>query len=207
MQSELFQNADSAPQVIVAPKDDGLVTLYPHLLSGEEADHYLRDLSQSIAWQQRSITVYGKQHLQPRLVAWYGDAGVRYSYSGDTLVATGWTDTLLFIRERCQAISGVRFNSVLMNLYRDGQDAMGWHADNEPELGPEPVIASVSLGFARRFDLRHKTSRETRHVVLPHGSLLIMAGKTQQYWAHQIARSKKIHEPRINLTFRWINNN
>jgi alkylated DNA repair dioxygenase AlkB len=202
----LFPERDAEPQVILTPaKHDGAsVVLYPHFASTTEAEKWMTALTTELDWAQRSITIFGKRHLQPRLVAWHGDAGVRYRYSGQTLSAEGWSDALRIIRERCETETGHRFNSVLCNLYRDGNDAMGWHADNEPELGSHPVIASVSLGCARRFDLRHKKSGETHRIPLPAGSLLVMAGSTQQHWVHQVPRTKKVGEARINLTFRHI---
>lgn len=204
MQTPLFDNGFEAPQQLIEPNDGGDVRLYPHIIDQGSADHFLAELTDTIKWEQRAITVYGKRHLQPRLIAWHGDPGIRYRYSGDTLIAEQWTPALLALRALCERECGVRFNSVLLNRYRDGQDAMGWHADNEIELGDKPVIASISLGEMRRFDLRHRKSREKRSARLPHGSLLVMAGETQVYWEHQIARSRKVMDERINLTFRHI---
>lgn len=204
MQTDLFKDPAALPSVIIGPEDDGDVVLYPSLIGAEDADRYFTQLHRDIAWEKREIKVFGKRHWQPRLVAWYGDEGVSYRYSGDTLYATPWIPPLQVLRQRCEAAAGTSFNSVLLNLYRDGQDAMGWHADNESELGNAPIIASVSLGCARRFDFRKRSTGEARKVILPHGSLIIMSGRTQQNWVHQIPRSKKISDPRINLTFRRI---
>lgn len=198
---------DTAPtwQILTPEADSGAaVTLYPDFIADDLAGRWMATLTEQIAWQQRTITLFGKTHLQPRLVAWYGDPGIRYRYSGQTMEPEPWLPLLTTIRERCIERVGTAFNSVLCNLYRDGQDAMGWHADNEPELGPTPVIASISLGCVRRFDLRHRQSRVTHQLLLPSGSLLVMAGTTQQHWVHQIARTRKIDSPRINLTFRQI---
>lgn len=204
MQHPLFATTTPDSQRILGPEDDGDVVLHTDVMSPEESWTLFEALTQHIAWQQRRIKVYGKWHVQPRLVAWYGDPGVSYSYSGDVLTAEPWIEPLLALKALCERVATTRFNSVLLNRYRDGEDAMGWHADNEPELGEQPVIASVSLGCERRFDLRHRARGLNRQVVLPHGSVLIMAGTTQQHWVHQIARSKKITTPRINLTYRWI---
>ena len=180
------------------------VTLYHEVLSDEESSAYFLALKSGIHWQQRSIRLFGKQVMQPRLIAWHGDPEAIYRYSGDTWYPEPWIPTLQALRQRCEDISKTTFNSVLLNLYRDGNDAMGWHADDEPELGHEPVIASLNLGCSRRFDLRHRHSGETHKVWLPAGSLLVMAGATQQHWRHQLPRSKKITQPRLNLTFRRI---
>lgn len=202
----LFPEHRGQPHTILCPDahDGASVVLYPDFVDSAQGAQWFDALSQELDWAQRSITLFGKRHLQPRLVAWHGDPGVCYRYSGQTLTAAGWTHTLEAIRLRCESLLGARFNSVLCNLYRDGNDAMGWHADNESELGDNPVIASVSLGCPRRFDLRHRDSGETHRVPLPTGSLLVMAGTTQKHWVHQIPRSKKIDAPRINLTFRYI---
>ena len=206
MQSSLFDSPAERSHCVITPNEDGDVRLYPALIDANDASALFDTLNHEIAWEQREIQVYGKRYMQPRLLAWYGDQGVRYRYSGDTLIAKPWTQTLKHLQALCETLTQSRFNSVLLNLYRDGQDAMGWHADNEPELGVEPVIASVSLGCQRRFDLKHRVSGQRRDVLLPHGSLLVMAGCTQQHWVHQIARSAKVQSPRINLTFRWISN-
>lgn len=203
-QAELFTTPDHGPTNIIEPEAGGSVSLYPSAMARDEADRLYEVLLDTIPWQARDIQVFGKRHRQPRLIAWHGDEGIRYRYSGDTLEASPWTEPLQELRQRCETISGSRFNSVLLNLYRDGNDCMGWHADDEPELGHEPVIASLTLGCPRRFDLRHRMTKASRQIVLPHGSVLIMAGKTQQHWLHRIARSKKITAPRINLTFRLI---
>ena len=174
------------------------------LLSIEDAD--LRELIERTSWQSESITVWGKKHLQPRLTAWYGDAGKSYSYSGIDLDPLPWTKTLLQIREVVQKLAHERFNSVLLNYYRDHRDGMGFHSDDEPDLGPTPVIASLSLGATRTFILKHKFRRELKPVrlELPSGSLLLMKGQTQTFWKHGIDKLTKPCGPRVNLTFRRI---
>ena len=204
MQPDLFNNAESEQVTVIEPENDGNVLLANNVFDAVDADRYYSDLFENIAWEEREIVLFGKRHKQPRLVAWYGDPGITYRYSGDSLTALPWTKTLLAIRDAAAAFSESSFNSVLLNLYRNGDDAMGWHADNEPELGSEPVIASVSFGTTRRFDLKHRSTGEKRQVALEHGSVLLMAGKTQQHWVHQIARTKKVSTPRINLTFRLV---
>ncbi len=204
MQSDLFNSAESEQVTVIEPENDGNVLLANNFFDAIDADRYYKDLLENIAWEEREIVLFGKRHKQPRLVAWYGDPGITYRYSGDSLTALPWTETLLAIRDAAAAFSKSNFNSVLLNLYRNGDDAMGWHADNEPELGSEPVIASVSFGTTRRFDLKHRSTGEKRQVALEHGSVLLMAGKTQRHWVHQIARTKKVSTPRINLTFRQV---
>lgn len=183
---------------------DGSALLYNNVFNDVSADDAYAALLDEVPWESRTITVFGKSHVEPRLTAWFGDEGASYSYSGIVLSPRAWTPTLLHLRTLCEELAGTPFNSVLLNLYRDGCDKMGWHADNERELGPEPVIASLSLGATRRFRFRH---RATKHVVtceLPHGSLLVMRGLTQTFWVHEVPRQKRITEPRINLTFRYI---
>ncbi|HWQ32182.1 MAG TPA: alpha-ketoglutarate-dependent dioxygenase AlkB [Blastocatellia bacterium] len=185
---------------------DAEIFLDQAFFSAEESDRLFRQLSEQIAWRQEKIRLYGKEFNQPRLTAWYGDAGASYTYSNLTLQPLAWIAPLTEIRERCGEAAGVNFNSVLLNLYRDGQDSMGWHQDNEPELGVNPVIASVSLGATRQFQFRHKKRKDLSLISLEltHGSLLLMKGTTQHYWRHQVPKSSKVTEARINLTFRVI---
>jgi len=184
---------------------DAEVYFYAEFFTPAESDALFADLSASIAWEQRAITIMGKQIMQPRLIAWYGDEGTTYRYSGLTVHPNPWTPTLLTIRQRLQTVSSASFNSVLLNLYRDGNDSVGWHSDDEPELGTNPVIASLTLGAARAFQFRHRTNRDLRvNLELTHGSLLIMAGATQHHWHHQVPKTRKPLPPRINLTFRVI---
>ena len=201
---DLFDNllSESEPDVEELLAGISSAVLHRKAFTGEESARLFRVLLEDVHWQQREITVYGKTHLQPRLVAWFGDPGTSYAYAGLTLHSTPWIDPLLQIKAVCEAIAGTTFNSVLLNLYRNGDDTVGWHSDDEPQLGPNPTIASVSLGAARRFDLRHKATKETVKVLLPPGSVLVMSGRTQSEWCHQVPRTRKVSEPRINLTFR-----
>jgi alkylated DNA repair dioxygenase AlkB len=196
---------DEAAREAFALPDADLV-LYPQFFSQVESDALFAELRHVTPWGQGHITLYGQRYAEPRLTAWYGDAGKRYSYSGLTLEPLPWTPLLLNLKARVDAAAQTEFNSVLLNLYRNGRDSNGWHQDNEPELGHNPVIASVSLGEVRRFQLRHKFKKELSKVELdlPHGSLLVMAGPTQHYWQHQIPKTAKPVAERINLTFRVI---
>lgn len=163
-------------------------------------------LREEIQWTQETITLWGKAHLQPRLSAWYGDAGASYAYSGVVLQPHPWTDTLLLIKKDIEDTTGHHFNRVLLNLYRDEHDSVGWHSDAEPELGEMPVIASLSLGETRTFRLRHKTRKDQKPVAieLTDGSLLLMAGQAQRFWQHAVNKERARCGPRINLTFRTI---
>ncbi|PIQ22289.1 MAG: alpha-ketoglutarate-dependent dioxygenase AlkB [Cytophagales bacterium CG18_big_fil_WC_8_21_14_2_50_42_9] len=150
--------------------------------------------------------MFGKQIWLPRLTAWYGDPGKTYQYSGIQNEPLPWIPALLEIKQAVETLAGVPFNSVLLNYYRHGQDSMGWHADDEPKLGTNPVIASVSFGQTRRFNFRHRTIKALpkKSVLLTHGSLLLMQGSTQHFWQHQLPKTKAISAPRLNLTFRII---
>ncbi|CEG61373.1 alpha-ketoglutarate-dependent dioxygenase AlkB family protein [Legionella micdadei] len=176
----------------------------PHFFSKNEADFYFQTLLQRISWQEETIAILGKRVSVPRLISWYGDEEAIYHYSGVRHEPQKWTDHLLEIKTVLQERLGIQFNSVLANLYRNGQDSMGWHADNEPELGENPAIASVSLGAVRQFCLRHKKQKTVLQISLGHGSVLVMQGETQHYWKHALPKMKGIDEPRINLTFRRI---
>lgn len=197
----LFGREDQVREVLPF---DGSAVLHPAVLGEDDAGGVFSLLMQEVAWESRTITVFGKRHLEPRLSAWYGDDGARYSYSGIDLEPSAWTPTLARLRALCEQVSGARYNSVLCNLYRDGNDKMGWHSDDEPVLGSEPTIASLSLGATRRFRLRHRGTREVVECGLETGSLLVMSGLSQKCWMHEVPRQKKIVEPRINLTFRHI---
>lgn len=157
-----------------------------------------------LPWRQNQLRMFGRMIPEPRLVAWLGDPGTSYSYSGIHLDPSPWTPEVTSLRQICTDLAGVEFNSVLINLYRDGNDSVDWHADDEPELGPEPVIASLSLGATRRFDLRHRASGETIRIDLPPGSVITMSGRCQAEWLHRVAKTKRPVGPRINLTFRTI---
>ena len=176
---------------------------WPHWLPADAAWEAYARLRDEIAWEHGEVKLFGKTYKEPRLSAWYGDQQAVYTYSGKTLAPKPWTPLLLELKDKLEAQTGTAFNSVLLNLYRDGLDSMGAHSDNEPELGPEPAIASLSLGAVRRFVLRHKREHTRRHeLLLAHGSLLLMSGPTQQHWKHSLPKTKGVDQPRINLTFR-----
>jgi alkylated DNA repair dioxygenase AlkB len=166
----------------------------------------LRRLIAEVAWRQEEIILWGRKIHQPRLTAWYGDPGQTYAYSGIQLDPLPWTPTLLDIKTRVEEASRSRFNSVLLNYYRDERDGIGFHSDDEPELGKCPVIASLSLGEERTFILKHKASKSARpvHIQLASGSLLLMRGDTQHCWRHGILKETRRCGPRVNLTFRTI---
>ncbi len=186
---------------------DGDVWLIDGFITRARADGALATLISDVDWEQHRIRIHGREVASPRLSAWYGDPGARYSYSGLSLSPKPWLAAISDIRARIEPIANTRFNSALLNLYRDGRDSMGWHSDDEPELGDEPVIASVSLGAPRRIRLKHRLRAELPPVALTltHGSLLIMRGRTQACWKHQVPKTRQIHEPRVNLTYRWVN--
>lgn len=186
------------------PMPDADVKFYPAFFSPEESAAYFEKLRESIKWEQQEFRIYGKTVLMPRLIAWYGDEGKSYSYSGVTHQPNAWTKELLEIKERVEKAAESSFNSVLINLYRDERDSVGWHSDDEPELGKNPVIASVSFGGMREFQFKHKTKDLRQSIELSNGSLLIMAGECQHHWQHRIPKSKKTIPARMNLTFRTI---
>ena len=181
----------------------------PDFLDDRDQQRIHQQLRQQMQWSQQHITVFGKRHLIPRLEAWHGDRGAFYRYSGTDHSPYPWTAALDQIRNRLKSFrEDLQFNSVLGNCYRNGEDAMGWHSDDEPELGPDPCIASISLGAPRDFRMKHRTRKELDPVKisLQPGSLLIMEGETQQHWLHSIPRrrGKNAVSERINLTFRNI---
>lgn len=178
--------------------------LVPEFLDRGTADRALAVLHH-LPWRTDDIVLFGKRHPIPRLHQWFADPSLTYTWSRLKMEPQAWTPLLDELRDVVSEACGVRFNSVLANLYRDGSDAMGWHADDEPELGPEPVIASLSLGATRDFQLKHRTlDLPTQTLALTHGSLLVMAGTTQACTKHALPRRKRCSEPRINLTFRQI---
>lgn len=176
----------------------------PDFYNKRLADNYLQKLIDNVSWNQESMEMYGKQVLFPRLTAWYGDNNKPYSFSGITLQPKPWSEELLQIKKDIEPFSKVTFNSVLLNLYRDGNDSISWHTDAEKELGRNPVIASVNFGAERAFQLRHIETKEKIEIVLKHGSLLIMLGELQHFWQHQVPKTKKKKSARVNLTFRVI---
>lgn len=185
------------------PLRDGTLWLWEDFLA--ETAALRAALTLEVPWRQEHVRMFGRTIPMPRLTCWMGDPDCSYTYSGVRYAPTPWTPTVADLRQRVVAATGAPLNAVLLNRYRSGRDAMGWHADDEPELGPEPTIASLSLGAARRLDLAHRTRKDERlRVVLSDGSLMVMAGSTQEHWKHRIPRTSRAIGERINLTFRWI---
>ena len=182
----------------IALADGGLFHYKPDFLSPELSDSFFDTLRNECAWEQKP-GIFG--HLQPRLIASYGDKGIVYRYSDRDNVALPWTPSLLDIKQKIEQIQG-EYNYCLLNLYRNGQDSIGWHADNEPEMGN--VIGSLSLGATRTFRIKHNATKETRSFPVSNGTLIIMAGTMQQFWKHEIPKTKEPVGERINLTFRKI---
>ena len=193
----------SEPLILELP--DAEIIYYPNFFDGIESDKIFQELMNTTPWQQDEITVFGKKHLQPRLTALYGDLGKSYSYSNITMQPHYWTLLLQKIKSRIESVTNTNFTTVLLNYYRNGGDSNGWHADNEKELGLNPVIASLSFGAERNFQLKHNSDpKQKRNILLEQGSLLLMKGSTQHFWKHQIPKTAKPIGPRINLTFREI---
>lgn len=194
---------DDTPLTLHPP--DAEIIYHKDFFQSIEADILFHQLMNETPWRQDPITVFGKSYQQPRLTALYGNQNLSYGYSGIRMQPLPWTETLLEIKTKIENLTPVKFTTVLLNLYRDGQDSNGWHADNEKELGINPYIASLSLGQSRDFHLKHNTMKEERiKIELHHGSLLLMGGTTQHFWKHQIAKTAKPIGPRINLTFRVV---
>lgn len=181
------------------------IVFWPNWLSGAEADQQL--LSRAIEqtdWRQDNIRIAGKIIPVPRLQNWFGDPATSYTYSGICLQAVSFPDWMEQLRLSVEGQTGQPFNRALVNYYRHGRDSVDWHADDEKALGPAPVIASVSLGAERVFQLRHNLSREKLSISLPHGSLLLMGAGIQQHWQHRLAKVGDLQEPRVNFTFRYM---
>lgn len=175
-----------------------------HFIDPLEADRLYHHFVEHTPWEHLPFRIFGKTVNTPRLEAYFATEGERYSYSGKTLIVQPFDELLLQLKQRIEQIANAEFNAVLINYYRDGNDSNGWHADDEKELGKNPVIASLSLGTTRRFDFKHNTLLEKHQLDLTSGSLLIMSGEMQHHWKHQIAKTKRVQSGRINLTFRKI---
>lgn len=194
--------SDPAP-LSVLPYD-GESLYYDNWLEAGQANLYLKVLLEEIDWKQDELLMFGKRIVTKREVAWYGDEPFEYRYSNSVKTALPWSPQLFSIKQAVETTLGIGFNSCLLNLYHDGSEGMGWHSDDEPELGDDPTIASISLGASRTFQFKHKTTLEIRSVLLETGSLLLMQGGCQKHWLHQLPKSTRIQQPRINLTFRNI---
>lgn len=203
-EQSLFDQSSASDEAIRIAIPDAELTFFEHAFSGAEANAHFDALLDSTPWRSDEIRIHGKIIPIPRLQAWYCDDDRPLNYSGMQVPALPLTNRLRLIRQRVVELTGSTFNGVLVNCYRDGNDSVGWHSDNEPEWGPNPVIASVSFGAARDFVLKHsrdKTLKPVSHL-LTHGSLLVMGGTVQSTWQHQLPKRKRVIETRINLTFR-----
>lgn len=183
---------------------DGSAVLYHNFIDSSRAGESFERLIHETTWEERDIVVFGKRYREPRLSTWHSAPNIIYTYSGIRRIPQPWTPLLEELREECANTAGTTFNAVLVNLYRNGGDGVGWHADNEASNGKNPTIGSLSLGASRRFDFRHRETKETIRVQLDPGSLLIMSGLSQHCWVHQLPRTTRVSEPRINLTFRHV---
>jgi alkylated DNA repair dioxygenase AlkB len=184
--------------------NNGTVNYFGPVLTPKLADHFYHQLLNTIDWRNDEARIFGKQYITKRKVAWYGDFGYSYTYSNSTKVALPWTQDLLELKKVVEDLSGFTYNSCLLNLYHTGDEAMGWHSDDEKTLSKNSCIASLSLGAERKFSFKHKNSGQTVSLELEHGSLLLMKNETQTYWLHRLHKSTKIKQPRVNLTFRTI---
>jgi alkylated DNA repair dioxygenase AlkB len=207
---DLFSTAEFSPSYQgkknLTDLPDADIELFENVFTNLESKKLFQKLIDNTQWRQDKIKIFGKLIDQPRLTAFYGDANKYYSYSGIVMKPNEWNDDLLFIRNRLENIAKIKFSSVLLNFYRDGKDSMGWHSDDEKELGQNPVIGSVSFGETRVFQLRHKCRKDFKKVeiALTNGSFLLMKGNTQHFWQHQIPKTKRKLDSRINLTFRIL---
>lgn len=199
---DLFSQFDNTP-INLLPKD-GTVNYYGIVLPKKEADHYYEALLNSIEWRNDEAIIFGKRMLTKRKVAWYAEQPFEYSYSNITKTALPFTKELLALKELVEKETGETYNSCLLNLYHDGSEGMAWHSDGEKDLKKNGAIASLSFGAERRFGFKHKQTKETVYKVLEHGSILVMKDETQTHWLHRLPPTKKVHRPRVNLTFRTI---
>lgn len=198
--TDIFTNGVPNKKIFDLPDTD--LMLFEGFFSKEESDHYYKVLLHETNWQEADLTVYDKTHIIPRMVSWYEDK----TNPGADANGNNWSPELLGIRAKVEAETGVVFNSVLLNLYRNGKDGVGWHSDRTENFGQNQIIASISFGETRPFRLRHKTRKDIPMVEIPltHGALLLMAGTTQTHWEHHIPKTAKDILPRINLTFRQV---
>ena len=184
--------------------NNGWYIFLENFYSSSESTHLLNYLLNELNWKSGEIKLFGKVYPIPRKQVYFSDNGLSYSYSGKELIIDAWDENVLNMKRRLQALLNVEFNACLSNLYRNGQDSNGWHSDNEKELGTNPIIASVSFGATRRFDLKHQSNKQKLSFQLTSGSLLVMGGEMQHFWKHQIPKQKNINNPRVNLTFRQV---
>lgn len=199
---DLFGNLVDANENLLSK--DGTVNYYGKIIDQEEADAFYLQLLENIEWKNDEAVIFGKKILTKRKVAWYGDDNYEYTYSNSTKKAIPWTPELLKLKALAEEKTGEEFNSCLLNLYHNGEEGMAYHSDGEKDLKKNGAIASLSFGAERKFSFKHKFTKEKVELLLEHGSLLVMKDQTQSFWLHRLPPTKKIHTPRINLTFRTI---
>jgi alkylated DNA repair dioxygenase AlkB len=180
------------------------IDIYQDINLDQKKNLWFKSCLNDLNWEKGFIKIFGKTHQIPRLQSWYADNGIEYTYSGKKLKRHNWNETLIEIKGEIEKITSFKFNSVLANLYRDENDSMGLHSDDEKELGINPVIASLSLGESRDLYFKHKNIKKSLNIPQKNGQLIVMHGETQKYWKHEIKKTKKLKKPRINLTFRNI---
>jgi len=196
---DLFQS-----EIINLLPYDGEANYHGLVMTPEQARHYFEVLLRDIEWKNDEAIIFNKHIITKRKVAWYGDRQFAYTYSKTTKLALPWTQELIELKLLAERLSGATYNSCLLNLYHDGSEGMAWHSDDEKSLGPNTVIASISLGATRKFAFKHKRSKETHSLILEHGSLLVMQGATQTHWLHRLPPTTTVSQARVNLTFRTI---
>ena len=183
---------------------DGHAHYYGTIMNTEENHYYFNELFHKIDWVNENVMMFGKEIVTKRKVAFYADKGINYTYSHKTKKSSDWTPLLLDLKQLVSDYTQSNYNACLLNLYHNGEEGMGWHSDNEKEIIPNSSIASISIGEARKFSFKHKTTKESQSILLENGSLLEMTGCIQQHWLHALPKSKKAKGPRINLTFRQM---
>lgn len=198
---ELFNTVDKNRNLL---PQDGIVNYYGIVLDHQTADHYYQRLLESIDWRNDEAFIMGKHIITKRKVAWYGDDPYKYKYSNITKLALPWTKELLELKQITESETNETYNSCLLNLYHTGEEGMAWHSDDEKDLRKDGAIGSLSFGAERKFAFKHKQTKERIDIWLQHGSLLVMKGTTQTNWHHRLPPTKKVHTPRINLTFRMM---
>ena len=189
---------------VIAGYENLEIDIYKDIGLEQKTDLWFQSCLHDLNWETGFIKIFGKTHQIPRLQSWYADDGIEYTYSGKKLQRHNWNKTLIEIKQEIESITSIKFNSVLANLYRNGNDSMGLHSDNEKELGVNPIIASLSLGESRDIHFKHKNIKTSINIPQTSGQLIVMYGQTQKYWKHEIKKTKKFKKPRINLTFRNI---
>lgn len=209
MQANLFDDSSDPDFLLRYELGNATIAEYPYAFAQAQSTKLLQDLLEQIPWRQETLKIAGRVIPVPRLQCWMGDHESQYGYSGLRLKPLPWNPLVNEIRQRVQSLSAIEFNSVLINHYRNGQDSVAWHADDEPELGPDPIIASISFGAERVFQLKNKPANESAkfQLLLRSGSMLVMGSGLQENWLHQLPKVKDLNAPRINLTFRNIINN